>query len=341
MSKKRIFSGIRPTGEIHLGNYFGALRNWVRLMEEYDCIYCVVDYHAITTPFEAKEMPRMVFNTFAALMAAGLDPKQCALLIQSDVPEHTELAWILSCLAPLGLMERMTQFKDKSQQTPENINLGLLAYPALMAADILVYRADAVPVGEDQVQHLELTRDLARKFNIAYGEYFPEPQPLLTQTPRIMGLDGKSKMSKTLNNHISLFEESGVLQSKIMTAVTDENRKRRSDPGDPDVCNIFSLHKIFSTEEEIGMVNRECRKAGIGCVDCKKILLGHMQEFITPFRERYQALQQNPDQVIDTAREGAARCRPIAQQTIQAVKTHLGLGTHQAVRPCGSRPAGT
>ncbi|RJP33806.1 MAG: tryptophan--tRNA ligase [Candidatus Omnitrophota bacterium] len=331
MNRKRIFSGIRPTGEIHLGNYFGALRNWVDLMHQYDCVYGVVDYHAITTPFEAKTMPQMVFNTMAALIAVGLDAEKCMMMVQSDVPEHTELAWILSCLAPLGQMERMTQFKEKSQQDPENINLGLLAYPALMAADILIYRADVVPVGDDQVQHLELTRDLARKFNNAFGDYFPEPQPLLTPTPRIMGLDGKAKMSKTLNNHISLFEESDVLQQKIMTAVTDENRKRRNDPGNPDICNIFSLHNIYSKNDEVQMIDRECRVAGIGCVDCKKILHGHLETSIAPFRDRYKELHEKPDEVRDIAREGAKRCLPIAQETLQEVKSRLGIGKHQFV----------
>ncbi len=326
MSKKRVFSGIRPTGEVHLGNYFGALRNWVDMMDTYDAIYCVVDYHAITTPFEAKEMPRAVFNMFASLLAVGLDPKRCAMMIQSDVPEHTELAWILSCISPLGQMERMTQFKEKTQQSASEINLGLLAYPALMAADIMVYRAEVVPVGEDQTQHLELTRDLARKFNNAYGEFFPEPEALLTHTPRIMGLDGKAKMSKSLGNHISLFEEPEPLRKKLMTAVTDENRKRRTDPGDPDICNIFSLHKIYSTADEIETVNRECRVAGIGCVDCKKMLHNHMEEAIAPFRNRYNELQANPDEVYDIAQQGAKQCRPIAQETIEGVKSRLGLG---------------
>lgn len=325
-----MFSGIRPTGDFHLGNYFGALRNWVKLIDEYDCIYGVVDYHALTTPFEAQILPRAVFNSVASLMSVGLDPARCTLIVQSDIPEHTELGWILSCLAPLGQMERMTQFKEKSQQTPENINLGLLAYPALMAADIMIYRSDAVPVGEDQVQHLELTRDLARKFNNAYGETFPEPEAILTDTPRIMGLDGKSKMSKSLNNHISLYEESDSLKTKIMTAVTDENRKRRHDPGNPDVCNIYSLHNLFSTEEEKQEINVECRRAGIGCVDCKKILLNHMEEFITPFRDRHHHLVKHPEKVHEAATQGAAKAHPLAQETMEMVKSRMGIGQHAA-----------
>lgn len=330
--KKRVFSGIRPTGEVHLGNYFGALRNWVEIADRYDCVYGVVDYHALTTPFDPAEMPRMIFNTLASIMAVGLGPERCALVVQSEIQEHTELAWIMSCIAPLGQMERMTQFKEKSQQTPENINLGLLSYPALMAADILIYRAEAVPVGDDQVQHLELTRDLARKFNNQYGDYLPEPEPLLTQTPRIMGLDGKRKMSKTLENHISLFEESEPLRQKLMTAVTDENRKRRTDPGDPDICNIFSLHKIFSTSEEVETVNRECRTAGIGCVDCKKILHGRVETFIEPFRHRYSELQSKPDEVYAAAEAGAARCRPLAQETMREIKSRLGLGKRAGLK---------
>lgn len=325
MTKKRVFSGIRPTGEIHIGNYFGALRNWVAIQESYDCIYGVVDYHALTTPFEPSQLPQLTFDMLAALLACGIDPQKSVLMVQSDIQEHTELAWVFSCLAPLGLMERMTQFKDKSQQSPENINLGLLAYPALMAADILIYRADAVPVGDDQIQHLELTRDLARKFNNAFGEYFPEPEALLTQTPRIMGLDGKAKMSKSLNNHISLFEPADSLRQKIMTAVTDENRKRRNDPGNPEICNVFALHNIFSATDEVQRIDTECRTAGIGCVDCKKILHGHMENFLCPFRERYQSLQNHPGDVHDIVREGEKRCRPIAQETMAEVKNRLGI----------------
>ncbi|MBD3265834.1 tryptophan--tRNA ligase [bacterium] len=329
MTKKRVFSGIRPTGEIHLGNYFGALKNWVDLMDMYDCIYCVVDYHAITTPFDAKEMPQTILNTMAALMAVGLTPDKCTLLFQSDIKEHTELAWIMSCIAPLGQMERMTQFKEKSQNVQqEEINLGLLAYPALMASDILVYRAEAVPVGEDQTQHLELTRDLARKFNNIYGEYLPEPDAIYSPTPRIMGLDGKAKMSKSLDNHISMFEEADVLQKKVMTAVTDENRKRKSDPGNPDICNIFSLHKIFSAKEEVEQVNEQCRTAGIGCVDCKKMLLNHLEPFIEPYREQYKSLTAKPDHVYDAAIAGAKVCQPIAKETVDGVKHRLGLGTY-------------
>ncbi|MBI1388290.1 MAG: tryptophan--tRNA ligase [bacterium] len=328
MTKKRVFSGIRPTGEFHLGNYFGALRTWVDLVENYECIYSVVDYHAITTPFDPKEMPLTIFNSMASLLAIGLSPENCSLMLQSDVPEHTELAWVLSCIAPLGQMERMTQFKEKSQQSPENINLGLLSYPALMASDIIVYRAQAVPVGDDQVQHLELTRDLTRKFNNQYGEFFPDPEPILSKTPRLMGLDGKSKMSKSLGNHISLFEQPDVLQKKVLTAVTDENRKRRSDPGNPDICNIFALHNIFSSAEEVETVNRECRTAGIGCVDCKKMLLTHVEPFIAPFRDRYTELQNKPAEVHEAFQEGAKRCRPIARETVDGVKQRMGLGSH-------------
>lgn len=325
-AKQRVFSGIRPTGEVHLGNYFGALRNWVDIVDKYDCIYAVVDYHALTTPFDPREMPQQVFNTMASLMAIGLSPDRCSLIVQSDVPEHAELAWVLSCIAPLGQMERMTQFKEKAQQDPENINLGLLAYPALMSADILIYQAEVVPVGDDQVQHLELARDLARKFNNLYGEKLPEPEYMLTPTPRITGLDGKRKMSKSLGNHISLFEEPDSLRKKMMSAVTDENRKRRSDPGNPDICNIYALHNIFSEQETIDHVNQECRVAGIGCVDCKKMLLNNLEPFIEPYRNRYQELQTNTGEVYDAMAAGAERCRPIAQETVQNVKDCLGIG---------------
>lgn len=326
MTKKRVFSGIRPTGEFHIGNYFGALKKWKEMESEFECVFGVVDYHALTTPFDAKELPQTVFNSVAGLLATGLDPEECMIIVQSDVPEHTELSWILNCLAPLGQMERMTQFKEKSQQHSSEINFGLLAYPALMAADILVYRSDAVPVGDDQIQHLELTRDLARKFNNAYGEYFVEPEPLLSPTPRIMGLDGKNKMSKSLNNHISLFEEPDSLNKKVMSALTDENRLRKSDPGNPDICNIYSLHKIFSDKDEVKTIDQDCRSASIGCVDCKKKLLTHLQDYITPFRERYQNLQQKPQEVCDIAKAGAEKARPIARETVDGVKSRMGLG---------------
>ena len=231
---KRIFSGIQPTGEIHIGNYLGAIQNWVSLIDDYDCIYCIVDYHAITIDFESHMMESQIMETAIVNMGCGLDPERCSLFVQSHVPEHTELAWIFNCITPIGELERMTQFKDKSKQHRHNINIGLLDYPVLQAADILLYKAHFVPVGEDQFQHVELTREIARKFNRRFGEVFPEPQVLSPNTPRILGLDGKKKMSKSMNNYLGLTEPEDEIWEKLRKAVTDDARKRLSDPGDPD-----------------------------------------------------------------------------------------------------------
>ncbi len=270
--KKRLFSGIQPSGEVHIGNYLGAIKNWISLLDDYDCIFSIVDYHAITVEYDPGEMQKRIINAAATNIAAGLDPDRCIIFVQSQVPEHTELTWILNTLTPMGILERMTQFKDKARQNEKNINVGLFDYPVLQTADILLYKGCAVPIGEDQVQHVELSREIARKFNTRYGELFPEPQHLLSNAPRIMGLDGKNEMSKSMNNYISLIEEPDVIWKKLSRAVTDENRKRRDDPGNPDICNVYTLHKYFSTDSERDRINKECRTAEIGCVDCKKIL---------------------------------------------------------------------
>ncbi|MBI4639677.1 MAG: tryptophan--tRNA ligase [Candidatus Tectomicrobia bacterium] len=323
--EKRVFSGIQPTGDLHIGNYLGAIRNWVRLLDEYDCIFCVVDYHAITIEYEPSEMQRKILNAAATNMACGLDPERCILFVQSHVPEHTELAWIFNTITPVGELDRMTQFKEKSRQHRANVNMGLYDYPVLQTADILLYKGEYVPVGEDQVQHIELSREIARKFNTRFGEVFPEPRALLAEVPKILGLDGKTKMSKSLNNYISLVEEPQIIWQKLSTAVTDENRKRRTDPGNPDVCNIFTLHKSFSHQDEIEMVNRECRTAGIGCLDCKKILSDNMVEALTPIRAKTGELLNNPSYVQDVLAEGAKRCKTMAEETMDEVRTIIGL----------------
>jgi tryptophanyl-tRNA synthetase len=321
----RIFSGIQPSGEITIGNYLGAIRNWVRLIDEHDSIFCVVDQHAITVEYEIAELPKKIFDAAATNIAAGLDPAKCALFVQSRVPEHTELAWYFNTVTPMGDLGRMTQFKEKSKQHRENINVGLFGYPVLQAADILLYKADRVPVGEDQVQHIELARDIARKFNARFGPIFPEPQVILSPTPRIMGLDGQAKMSKSMKNYIGVLEEPASIRSKLAVALTDENRKRRTDPGNPDICNIFTLHKSLSSPEEIDRVNVECRRAGIGCVDCKKILADNMIRELDPIREKFRELERRPDEVHDVLEKGAARCRTIAAATMDEVRRAMGL----------------
>lgn len=323
--KKRLFSGIQPTGEVHIGNYLGAIKNWVSLLDHYDCIFSIVDYHAITVEQDPKEMPQKVMNVATVNIAAGLDPQRCTLFIQSQVPEHTELAWVFNTVTPMGHLERMTQFKDKASQHRENVNAGLFVYPVLQAADILLYKAEVIPVGEDQVQHIELSREIARKFNARYGEVFPEPKELLSDAPRIMGLDASSKMSKSLNNYIGLVEPPEAIWKKLSVAVTDINRKRRSDPGRPELCNIFTLHKHFSSPQEIEWSAYGCSTAGIGCLDCKKVLSDNIIKELTPIRERAEELFDSPDYVLDALKRGRDRCRDIAQQTIKEVKLRMGL----------------
>ena len=323
--KKRLFSGIQPSGDVHIGNYLGAIRNWVQMIEQYDCIFCIVDYHAITIEYDPKEMQRCILNAAAVNIAAGLDPNRCTIFVQSYVPEHTELAWILNTITPMGHLERMTQFKDKSKQHRENINAGLFTYPVLQTADILLYKGEAVPVGEDQVQHIELAREIARKFNLRYGETFPDPQEVLSAAPRIMGLDGKTKMSKSLGNYISLVETPESIWKKLSTAVTDENRKRRTDPGNPEICNLFTLHKHFSKKEQIDRINVVCRTAEIGCIECKKILSDNIVEVLTPIRYRYEQLIKDTTYLLDLLHTCAKKCKNIAENTMSEVKKKMGL----------------
>jgi len=323
--KKRLFSGIQPSGDVHIGNYLGAIRNWVQMIEQYDCIFCIVDYHAITIEYDPKEMQRCILNAAAVNIAAGLDPNRCTIFVQSYVPEHTELAWILNTITPMGHLERMTQFKDKSKQHRENINAGLFTYPVLQTADILLYKGEAVPVGEDQIQHIELAREIARKFNLRYGETFPDPQEVLSAAPRIMGLDGKTKMSKSLGNYISLVETPESIWKKLSTAVTDENRKRRTDPGNPEICNLFTLHKHFSKKEQIDRINVVCRTAEIGCIECKKILSDNIVEALTPIRYRYEQLIKDTTYLLDLLHTCAKKCKNIAENTMSEVKKKMGL----------------
>ncbi len=323
----RIFSGIQPSGELHIGNYLGAVKNWVELQLSYECIFCIVDYHAIIVAYEPDDLRRRTTDMAVSLLAAGLDPDKCTVFVQSHVPEHTELAWILNTVTPIGELERQTQFKDKAQRQ-ESVVAGLLNYPVLQAADILLYRADGVPVGEDQVQHLELSREIARKWNarFASGEaFFPEPKALLTATRRVMGLDGQAKMSKSLGNTVGLLEPFDVVWDKLRPAVTDPKRVRRTDPGTPEVCNIFQLHKAFNPPETVDHVATMCSTAGWGCIDCKKVLLEGIQRELEPIHERARELRANPDRVREVLATGAARCRTLARETMGYVKEQMGL----------------
>ena len=294
--KKRLFSGIQPSGELHVGNYLGAIQKWVDLLDEYECIFCVVDLHAITVDYDPADMPKRVSDAASTLIGCGIDPERCTLFVQSYVPQHAELTWVFNSVTPMGELSRMTQFKEKSQQHETNVNVGLFDYPVLQAADILLYKADVVPVGEDQVQHIEFSREVARKFNARYGQVFPEPLALVSEAARIMGLDGKSKMSKSLENYIGLLDEPDVIRTKLKSAFTVLSRLRKSDPGDPDICNIYSLHKFLSPAETCAEVYENCKSAELGCVDCKHMLADNMIAALAPIRERTLAVR------ADTAR---------------------------------------
>lgn len=321
----RVFSGIQPSGELHVGNYLGAVRNWVELQRRYESFFCIVDYHAIIAAYEPDDLRRRARQMAVSLLAAGVDPSVCTLFVQSRVPEHTELAWIFNTVTPLGELERQTQFKDKSARQ-ESVLAGLLNYPVLQAADIMLYRADVVPVGEDQLQHLELAREIVRRWNTKFHiDYFAEPKPLLTPTRRIMGLDGQAKMSKSLGNTIGLLEEPADVWAKLRPAVTDPKRVRRDDPGTPEVCNIYHLHKAFSPAATVEHVAVQCRTAGWGCVDCKKVLHESMEAELAPVRARAQELNAQPAMVTEALDSGAEHAGKIAGETVREVKQIMGM----------------
>ena len=324
----RIFSGIQPSGELHIGNYLGAVQNWARLQEGRDTtFFCVVDLHALTGNYEPADLRRRRHEMAVSLLAAGLDPERCTLFFQSAVPQHAELAWIFNTVTPLGELERQTQYKDKSGRQ-ESVITGLLTYPVLQAADILLYHGTRVPVGEDQVQHLELSREIARRWNARFASdvpYFPEPQPLLTPVRRLMGLDGQAKMSKSLGNTIGLLESREQIWEKLRPAMTDPARVRKSDPGNPDVCNIYSMHKAFSDEPTQVTVAANCRSAAWGCIECKKVLAESMENVLVPIRVRAAEITATPNHVTDVLEAGAARARAVASETMRQVYDRMGL----------------
>jgi tryptophanyl-tRNA synthetase len=323
MTKKgRVFSGARPTGRQHLGNYLGAIKNYVALQDEYDCVYCVVDLHALTTMETTRDLKNNTYEMALDWLAAGIDPKKSIVFIQSHVPQVTELYTILSMVSPLGKLTDLPTFKDKVRENPHNINLGLVGYPVLMAADIILYKS----VGIDQQPHIEFTREMVRSFNYRYNtNVLIEPDMKVTQVPKVLGTDGQQKMGKSLNNHIELALTAEETQKVVMTMVTDPARVRRTDPGNPDVCNVFSMHKIFSGTEEVAMINTECRRAGIGCVDCKKRFAANLNANLAPFREKRSALAQHPDEIWDIFNDGSNRARVIAEQTMSEVHAAIGL----------------
>ena len=322
---KVLFSGIQPTGELHIGNYFGAIQNWVNIQSDYETYISVVDLHSITVGYDVREMPERIMEMVLHLYACGIDFERTHLFVQSEVPGHADLTWIFNTITPLGELERMTQFKDKAKQNRQNINVGLLDYPVLQAADILIYKGEVVPVGEDQVQHIEFTREVARRFNTRYGDVFPECQALLTRAPRIMGLDGETKMSKSRGNTIGIMESRESIWKKLAPAKTDPARVRRSDPGNPDKCNVFSYHLLVTPEEELGEIREGCTTAGIGCVDCKKKLLENLMAVLDPIRQRYEVLATKKKEVRERLDVNGGHCRKVAAETMLEVKERMGL----------------
>ncbi len=335
----RVFSGIQPTGEPHIGNYFGAMRNYVRLGEQYgrNAIYCIVDLHAPTNPlaYDPATLSRLTYEMALANMAVGLDPEKVLFFVQSQVREHAELSWLFTVATPVGELERMTQYKDKAGKL-ESIPSGLLMYPVLQAADILLYKADTVPVGEDQVQHIELAREIARRFNHTYGETFPEPKAVLEKDAlRVPGVDGNGKMGKSKgeSSTLGLLEPIESIWNKLRVAPTDPARVRRTDPGNPDICLVYDYHKLFSDDVTLLEVNDGCRTAGIGCIDCKKRLLVGIERELTPIQEKAAALRQRPQTVLDGLAHGAEQARAIAQPVMEEVRSKMGFLGSAAFTP--------
>ena len=324
MAKARVFSGFRVTGEQHIGNYLGAIKNYVALQDEHDCIYCAVDVHSLTTLEDARQVGLNSLESATVMLAAGVDPERSIIFVQSHVPEVIELAEYFAMLTPLAVLTRVPTFKEKVKQQPENVNLGLVGYPVLMAADILTYKASLVPIGIDQEPHLELTREIARKFNNRFGETFPEPQSVHTETPLVRGLDGQAKMSKSMGNTVPLSATDEETTRLVRSAVTDPQRARRTDPGRPEVCNVYSLHETF-TADRTPWIYEQCTTAGIGCVDCKSILADSINETFREVRERHAELGAKPDFVRSILRAGAERAREIAQETLVEVRDRMGL----------------
>jgi tryptophanyl-tRNA synthetase len=318
MIKQRVLSGMQPSGLLHLGNLMGALNNWRKLQDQYECFYFIADWHALTTNYaDTSKIRTYVREMVIDWLAAGLDPEKSVLFQQSLVPEHAVLHVLLSMSTPLPWLERVPTYKEKMEQIQDKDmhTYGFLGYPVLQAADILIYKAHFVPVGIDQLPHLELTREICRRFNQFYGEVFPEPQPLMTEYPKLPGTDGR-KMSKSYNNCFYLADSPEEITKKVMQMVTDPARVRRQDPGNPDVCPLFALDKIFAPKEWCGYVDVECRRAGIGCVDDKKELLKHLLAYLKPLQERRKELSARPEKIIEIIREGSRRARTVAAQTL-------------------------
>lgn len=327
MGRPRILSGMRPTGPLHLGHLTGALDNWVRLQDTYDCHFCIVDWHALTTDYAKPEGIREnILEVATDWLATGLDPQRSTLFIQSQVPEHAELHLLLSMVTPLSWLERVPSYKEQQQQLSDRdlSTFGFLGYPLLQSADILIYKANAVPVGEDQAPHIELTREVARRFNHLYAAVFPEPQTLLTATPRVPGTDGR-KMSKSYGNAVFLKDPPEAVRAKIKPMVTDPARKRRTDPGNPEICPVFDLHKAFSPPESQAWAAEGCRTAGIGCLDCKGRLIEHLLHRLEEIHTRRPEYATRPGTVWDILNEGSRRAREVARATMEEVRAAMKI----------------
>ena len=326
--KDRVLSGMQASGKLHIGNLVGALQNWVRLQNQYDCFYFVADWHALTTgyahPEAIKESTQDLILNF---LAAGLDPDKCTIFIQSRIPEHAELHLLLSMITPMGWLERVPTYKEKMQELKERdlSTYGFLGYPLLQTADIIIYRAKYVPVGIDQVPHLEISREIARRFNYLYREVFPEPEALLTEFPKVPGVDGR-KMSKSYDNAVYLSDPPGVVEQKLRTMMTDPARKRRTDVGEPELSPVHHLHKIFSSKEEQEFTAHGCRTAEIGCIDCKKILIKNVFKVLEPIWAKRNELLSNPDLLHDIVQKGTEKAKKVTEETMALVRDAMGLG---------------
>jgi tryptophanyl-tRNA synthetase len=321
---KRVFSGTRPTGKLHLGNYLGAIQNYVKLQDEYECVYCIVDLHALTTLTDTSNLQNNIQEMALDWLAAGIDPQRSIVFVQSHVPEVTELHLLLSMVTPMGWLLRVPTFKEKVRLHPDNVNYGLLGYPVLQTADIVLYKAEVVPVGEDQLPHLELAREIVRRFNSLLGDTFPEPQGKLTSFPMVAGLDGKEKMSKSLNNHLEISAPPEEVIAKLKTAVTDPARVYRKDPGHPDICNIYRFQQYFNPGM-VAEIGEKCKTAQIGCVDCKMLVAKEINKSLEPFRARRAELATKPEYIKEVLADGANRARVIAKETLKEAKARMGL----------------
>jgi tryptophanyl-tRNA synthetase len=327
MAKKgRVFSGIRPTGRAHLGNYLGAFKNYVALQDDYECVYCIVDLHALTTVEDTLGLRQNTYDLAIDLLAAGIRPEETILFVQSHVPQVTELHTILSMVTPLGKLTDLPTFKEKVRQNPNNVNYGLVGYPVLQAADIALYKTDLVPVGIDQAPHIEFTREAVRSFNYRFNtNVLIEPQMKSAEVPKVLGIDGKEKMGKSLNNQIEIAATPEETRQRVMLMVTDPARIKRTDPGNPEICNVFTMHKVFTPQADVEMINIECRRAGIGCVDCKMIFAGNLNKALEPFRAKRAEIASKPDLVPAVLADGARRARAIAERTMEEVRAAVQL----------------